>query len=147
MKMGIMRLGMPAESCCTVNAVSSGASKKSTSVPVFVAGAVDEAGVERSTLFGALLTSSLTINSGLVVSAESGVSGNSVGNSGGNSATVEVGNGTALGETEVGDATVGVGCNASVRVVKATVEVGNATVGACDGVKTCCSCCSFSVGS
>lgn len=145
MKMGMTRRGTPAESCCTVNAVSKGASKKSTTVPVSVAGAVDAVGVVRNALFGAL---SLLIDTDLGASDESSVGGKSVGNSGGNSSDdVDAVNVTAavLGETEVGNATVGVS-NASVRAVKDTVEVGDATVGVCDDVKTCCSCSTCSVG-
>lgn len=146
MKMGMTRRGTPAESCCTVNAVSKGASKKSITVPVFVAGAVDAVGVVLGELFGAL---SLTVDTDLGTSDESSVGGKSVGKSGGNSADgVDAASVTAavLVETEVGNATVGVG-NASVRVINATVEVGNATVGVSDGVNTCCSCCTCSVGS
>jgi len=122
-----------------VNAVSKGASKKSTTVPVSVTGAVDAVGVVRCALYGALSTLSLTIDTDLGTSDESILGGNSVGNNGDNSADdVDAACVTAavLDKTEVGNATVGVG-DASVRVVNATVEVDNATVGVCDDVKTC----------
>jgi len=105
--MGMTRLGTPAESCCTVNAVSKGASKKSTTVPVSVVGAMDSAGdVVRNTLFDDFSTSSLTTDTDLVTANELGV-GNNVDNI---PVDVDVANVTAavLGE-EVGNATVGLG--------------------------------------